>query len=628
MRPKVLTAIALALLLCLGLIVYAKTSRGGRGAYSLAEDFPRGALVYAQFRDLPALVKQWDESSLKQQYLNSANYHQLQHRHLALKLAARLEEFSDALGFPLDTSIITDTADASAACAVYDIGRLDIVFIAPLGEERAAATMFFQNSGQFEETELPDGTTYYRHEVEADRGRQKQEIVFATLKGRFVLATNEQLFLRSLSNINGRTRRDRLSDDSSFKTLSAELPPHFATVWVDQAKLNEDWYFKHYWLMQNVEQFRGIRASMFDLEIEDGKWIERRDFLTVGRDVNKRSAIESDDAQRMQAMIPDGVPFFRLQSVGHDTAQAASLIRDTLLDRLPTTEDRDNNDWDWQSYDGGYFNSSYEDEDATSERYSSLDEDYDSMIDDPHDARVSRREEPGANPLAVEMETQFASRLQQVIEVAHPMAMATATSPQTSAAPLFVEFRRVAILTLQNPAGLNLEALENAVSDAAQSRLTVAGKSVDLKWVSHNEVGQSWRSLDLPVLGWQLCYALRDHELIVANSSELLAATLANHNAPVPSHAHSLSQTNDLTVIRLDQRKQAFDEVLGRLDTEAAERQARAHNAHENSVSTSDEFFSGNISSLLDVASSVSRIEIRRSSATNRLHEEIVFILK
>src|SRR2546423_11018590 len=114
LRPKVLTAIALALLLCLGLIVYAKTSRGGRGAYSLAEDFPRGALVYAQFRDLPALVKQWDESSLKQQYLNSANYHQLQHRHLALKLAARLEEFSDALGFPLDTSIITDTADASA----------------------------------------------------------------------------------------------------------------------------------------------------------------------------------------------------------------------------------------------------------------------------------------------------------------------------------------------------------------------------------------------------------------------------------------------------------------------------------------------------------------------------------
>src|SRR5207253_9677882 len=125
--PSVLAAIALALLLCLGLIVCAKTSRGHRGAYSLAEDFPRGALVYAQFRDLPALIKQWNESSLKQQYLNSANYSQLQHRHLALKLLARWQEFSDALGFPLDTSIIGEAADSGAACAIYDIGRLDIV---------------------------------------------------------------------------------------------------------------------------------------------------------------------------------------------------------------------------------------------------------------------------------------------------------------------------------------------------------------------------------------------------------------------------------------------------------------------------------------------------------------------
>src|SRR5258705_5267484 len=91
LRPRIVLLVALAFIIAAGLIVYAKT-RVSQGPYSLAEDFPRGALVYAQFKDLPALLKQWDDSSLKQQYLGSANYSQFQHLHLALKLVQRWTE--------------------------------------------------------------------------------------------------------------------------------------------------------------------------------------------------------------------------------------------------------------------------------------------------------------------------------------------------------------------------------------------------------------------------------------------------------------------------------------------------------------------------------------------------------
>ena len=74
LKPRMLSFTILLLIICAGLIVYARTSRGSKNPYSLAEDLPRGALVYAQFRDLPALIKQWDESRLKQQYLSSTNY--------------------------------------------------------------------------------------------------------------------------------------------------------------------------------------------------------------------------------------------------------------------------------------------------------------------------------------------------------------------------------------------------------------------------------------------------------------------------------------------------------------------------------------------------------------------------
>ena len=63
LRPKPLLIIALVLITCAALIVYART-RANKTAFSLAQDFPRGAVVYAQFKDLPGLIKQWDQSRL------------------------------------------------------------------------------------------------------------------------------------------------------------------------------------------------------------------------------------------------------------------------------------------------------------------------------------------------------------------------------------------------------------------------------------------------------------------------------------------------------------------------------------------------------------------------------------
>src|SRR5215510_16477988 len=155
-RRRVRWITASLVLICVALIVYARSTRSSKNAYSLAGDLPRGALVYAQFANLPELLKQWDESQLKERYLNSTNYQQLQHRHLALKLISRWEEFNDALGFPLDLATIGSSTDGAAAVAVYDIGQLDLLFVAPISEEKVALTQFFQRKDQFEELEAPD----------------------------------------------------------------------------------------------------------------------------------------------------------------------------------------------------------------------------------------------------------------------------------------------------------------------------------------------------------------------------------------------------------------------------------------------------------------------------------------
>jgi len=614
-RSLLRLAVIVLALLVVAFIVFGRTAHKPRGEYGLADDLPRGAVVYAQFANLPALLEQWDHSQLKERYLNSTNYQQLQHRHLLLKLISRWEEFNNALGFQVDVATITGATETKAAVAVYDIGQLDLVFIAPLGEEKSALTQFFTNKDQFEEIEAPGGTIYYRQHVEADRGRQKQMLAFTSLKGRFILSSNENLLLRTVANINRQNQKDMLAADPAFTSLSRKLKPHFVTVWVDQTKLNHDYYFKHYWLQQNVDQLTGIRAGMFDLEQQQGRWIERREFLTTSKDHPISAPITRAELQRLYSMVPADAPLVRVRALASNPKLSATLLCDTLFEDTPNETQQGGESWSWQTYSSDDFYS--DDSDEGYDRYSYLDYRYDSSIDDVYDARVTEPERPGGNPVAVDLEQQFFTNVQAALASARPATAILATRPHTSDGPLFVEFRKTAIIHLQSAGNLRRDLLEKAIALAAQGRLTVAGKGSQPAWENRSEGGNAWRQLRLPMLGWEICYAVKNEDLIVTNSAELLQSVLDTSSRKpfeLPVEA-----TDDLTIVRLDQRKPAFDDIMNRLDNDALQQQPDSK--------ISDAFFSGNISSLLDVASDLNRIEITRRSSADGLHEEIHFVL-
>jgi hypothetical protein len=576
---------------------------------------PRGALVYAQFQNLPELITQWEQSQLKERYLSSTSYQQLKHRHLAMKLISRWEEFNSALGFPLDLAAIGSSTDGAAAVAIYDIGQLDLLFVAPVSDEKVALTHFFKSKDQFEEMETPDGTPYYSRTVEADRGRQKQVLAFATVNGRFLLGTNEKLFIRALANINKRAKNDSLADDPTFRTLSRKVNPHFATIWVDQSRLNADYYFKHYWLMQNVAELKSIRAGIFDLEQQPSRWIERREFLTTAPAERSNSGITATELRQLYSRTPDDAPYVRFRSLVNNPTLPGTIVRDTLFDS-PVEQERGSSSWSWDSYSSeDFYPTSGEEYDAY-ERYSSLDDSYDKTINDPYDARIAERVEPGRNPLSVELEHQFLTGLQNVLSPAGPSAVAVSTTPHTTKGPLFVEFRKIAIFNLQSPGSLRRELLEQTIAQSAQGRLTVVNSGSQPRWETRND----WRSLHLPMLGWEICYALKDNMLIVSNSNELMEAVLEPHE----KQSSVSADIDELTIIRFDRRKESFDDIVNVLDADAIKQQQ----ASNPDIKSSQEFFSGNISSLLNVASDVSRIEIKRKSMGNNLHEEIELVMK
>ncbi|HRH41544.1 MAG TPA: hypothetical protein PKY82_07875, partial [Pyrinomonadaceae bacterium] len=179
---------------------------------------------------------------------------------------------------------------------------------------------------------------------------------------------------------------------------------------------------------------------------------------------------------------------------------------------------------------------------------------------------------------------------------ANPTTILTATSPKTLENPLFVEFRKIAIVSLKNPNNFQTDQFENSIIEALKNRVTVA----EAKFIWETENGL--RKLKIPMLGWEIGYQLKDNKIFVANSFEFLNEFVSTENK-TESSADNFS---DLTVIRLANRQENFDDVMKKI-----------------SVNEND-FFTGNISSFLDVIKDVRQIEIRRKSDNNFLEEEIL----
>lgn len=597
------------ILFIIGAIIFARSQTSGSD-FAQAEDFPRGAVIYAQFADLPQFVDLWENSELKKRYLASENFRQLKNRHLWLKIADRLNDFNDAAGFPLDFSAFGKMAETRAAIAVYDIGRLDIVFVAPVNDEIFEAIDFVQNKDRFEEITLEDGTKFYSQALETDGGRQKQKLVFTNYKGRFILASDEKLFLRTIAVISGKNEKNSLADEPDFHTLVRKQNAHAATVWVNQTELNNDYYFRRYWLMPNRAELKKFRAAIFDLEISEANWTERRAFLLAEKQ-NAGAKIDETQARRLVKMLPETTAFYNLRAIENKPDAQAEAISKTLFENSSPLYSMENRaSWNRRDYFYADFGSSGDERSYVN--YNRLDDEFDEKIDEEEDFFEEKA--------ISQNDKNFSNSLREILASAHPKIVLSAANPKVLPAPLFMEFRRLAILKLENPNNLNAEKLENLLAENLQNEITIGDKSTKLNWETKNENGKTWRELDPPTLGWGIAYALDGNDLIFSNSADLMREILLRERETVENSDEKSDESfNELTVINLAQREPAFDNLMNKLVLEESASQT---------VKQTDNFFADNIGSLLDAGKDVEKIEIRRGVSTDILREKLDFVFK
>jgi len=285
--------------------------------------FPAGALLYLEAKDFGALLADWNRSAEKRDWLDSANYDEFSRSQLFLKLGDAQTQFAAAAGVPPDYTLLTSVAGANSAIAMYDIGKLEFLYITHLPSARAMNTSLWKTRGTYQ-TRHAGGTDYF---VKEDKPSHRVA-AFAYVGDSLLLATKEELVAGALQLVAREAAPSVASEEWFASSVQAAAPgPNDLRLVYDMASLARNYAFRSHWVQDNVPDLHQFSSGLADLERVRGEIRERRVLL---RTTPGEAAENETPTGQMLAAIPDDAGIYRvwLHPAG---SQAAQWIEEKLF---------------------------------------------------------------------------------------------------------------------------------------------------------------------------------------------------------------------------------------------------------------------------------------------------------
>lgn len=260
---------AVILLLALGLAIAQMLDPS---AASPAHYLPKGALVYAEARNLKDLLSWWSQSRVKANWAQSRNFEQFQNSRLFLKLKDRAQEYGGDASFRFTLDQLNSIAGTRSALALYNIGELKAVAITQISFPEAEASQLWLTRSSFLKKTV-EGIDYYTEP-------KNKVLSFAYSRPYLVIGTDEDLVKNALLTMSDSTNSNRLDQSELWQKCQAMKPAGGdISLFLDQQTLNSNRYFQKYWIHQNVKSLAGIEAVWIDLQIAKGEILEERYFV-------------------------------------------------------------------------------------------------------------------------------------------------------------------------------------------------------------------------------------------------------------------------------------------------------------------------------------------------------------
>ncbi|BDC52223.1 hypothetical protein F183_A45380 [Bryobacterales bacterium F-183] len=267
MNRRTVTAAAVTLALATAWLIAQQQAQTTK---ALPDLIPPGALLTLEARDANALITSWNASPEKKTWVSSSAYQTYIRSKLALRLDEVQNQYATGLGVSPDLALLENIAGGDAAVAVYDIGKLEMLYLTRLPQARAADNLLTRARTKFQQRNAA-GQSYYT------KATTDGTVAFAIVGDLLVLATREDLVANSLTLLrNGGTslRQERWYTDAAAAAVSQNAPDVRLTVHMERTVRTP--HFRSYWIQQNITDLKAYTATVSDLYFGQADVTEKR----------------------------------------------------------------------------------------------------------------------------------------------------------------------------------------------------------------------------------------------------------------------------------------------------------------------------------------------------------------
>jgi hypothetical protein len=574
MREKVITIL---------LVIAAITVGLGRAAYQsspakeapLSKSVPSGALLYLQAKDFSSLLADWNSSPEKRQWLRSTNYQVFSRSRLLLRFREAGNQFSAAAGLPPDMNFLGQVAGSDSVLALYDIGKLQFLYITRLPSAASMQNQLWQTRSKFE-TRSAGGTTFYlRLAPDSER-----EVAFAVRGDYLLLSTREDLMASALQLMGGNAPDHHTSDSIEAEpwwsqSVAAAGPAGDLRMVLNLDKIVPSPYFRSYWVQQNVSDMKQYAAAVSDLFRENQEYREER--ILLKRAGAAASADESNSVADLARLLPDNAGVYEVRdcpSVEYCFDPLETKLLAPHLGPPPGVQIAPQ-----AVLTSGETGTSF---------------DLETQIDQP--------------PLRAASDSKGAAALQEMLQKNSVQAVLQVQSTERAGNGVFVNFHSA--VALAGGGDWNEDMVRTALAKFVRPNLTTG------------DLGVSWR----PVKGYYeldglrtLLVAVRGKHLIVSDDDALISAMLTSVDRKIDSIER---QTKPATFIAgFDHRRERenFSGFTSAVDRPDMSQQGAPGNARML------QFFSENIASLSATLSAISSERIVVRSAGDKELQTVTY---
>jgi hypothetical protein len=293
---------------------------------------PAGATLVLQAKDLASLVGDWNSSAEKTKWLASANYQAFSRSRLFLRLEGAYDEFSTAAGVPPDMALVSGVAGAESALALYDIGKLEFLYVTRLPSAKAMESVLWQARGTFEPREAAGTPFYVRVDPES-----KRVVAFGVRDQYLVLATREDLLAGALTLIGGRGGASVETEGWFAQSVKAAGAPGDVRLVANLEALVKQPHFRSYWVQGNITELRQYSSAVSDLTRTPAEIREERVLLRAEEKPVAGTAAALGDIVRL---VPDTAGLYRAW-VAPPAEQATTLIFEKVIATSGVSAQRD-----------------------------------------------------------------------------------------------------------------------------------------------------------------------------------------------------------------------------------------------------------------------------------------------